>query len=62
MEHIVNGCVDCPFKNRLYDGWGTAECNHPEIEGEDISDYKGKNKPQNCPLKQQPITIKLKED
>lgn len=57
MNVKVIGCEDCPMNNRYYDGWGTCECNHPNSDGQDISNVKDGEMPDWCPLNKEPITI-----
>lgn len=66
MEHIVTGCRDCPLNSndRLYGDF----CRHPSArlnDGEDnplpVDANFYTTNPDWCPLKKQPITIKLEE-
>ena len=67
MEQIVIGCNDCPMNNNMYDGWGSSQCNHPNIFGDegnnddDTSDMDDGQKLLWCPLKKEPITICISE-
>ena len=62
-EIIVTGCGDCPMKSYDHDT-ETYFCKHPiGIEVEAYLGEKGAKKLfQNCPLKTDSITIKLKQD
>ena len=62
MGYIVTGnkCYNCPFQqiNEYY----TAKCKHPEMSVKlELGDYQS-DIPERCPLKVNPITIKLKQD
>lgn len=56
MTIQVTGCHDCPFYKFEY------ECGLTYINVAEIGNNYNNAPPENCPLKQQPITIKLKED
>ncbi len=62
MEHIVvKGCMDCPL---MFWTEVSAICNYPDspVKGTNVSkSFVNETLPKNCPLKKEPITIKLEE-
>ena len=68
MEHIVEGCKNCLF---LGNAMGVMECHHPYWRTKEGKGLVSKNPyeycvitqstiyPPECPLKKEPITIKL---
>jgi len=66
MEQVVTGCVDCPFVEYNRYDTGNNYCIHPSLRRSGKILKKDKEykpiTPKFCPLKQEPITIKLKQD
>ncbi len=63
----VTNCGNCPLLNEQYDDFWiyfSYKCNHPKIDSSINKIHEGKVDivPDFCPLKQQSITIKLKDE
>lgn len=64
MEHLVHNCRECPLKNYILpykEEELITVCSFAKCD-EDIGNYiKDKSSPTWCPLKKEPITIKIEQ-
>lgn len=54
MEHVVTSCGDCPMRD--HDFKGDSFCNYPS---EHVPSTEWNTLPKLCPLRTEPLTLKI---